>query len=177
MCAGSNSEMKRCEEWRGSRKGQWEGGDGGDGVANRGSVKRGGRIRQAVHISWLPLIIRAFPWWGSVGLMTSRKWTCRTQPTYTHPCWATQPLHSFLKSCSQSTAVELLPLIPTAHLLLIGVPHLVPFYCSCYSVTFTSTDSNETIMNVPGNFNGCRIYEWEKKKTDRLFSCLDCFKF
>lgn len=38
-----------------SRKGQLKG-----SRRSRGAVKRGRRLRQAVHISWLPLIIRAF---------------------------------------------------------------------------------------------------------------------
>lgn len=59
----SNSTMRGDEEkrGRGSKKGQWKGGREGTRKQRRGSVKRGRRLRQAVHISWLPLIIRAFP--------------------------------------------------------------------------------------------------------------------
>lgn len=43
------------------RDGGWENKmEGGDKEAKRGSTKQCRRLRQAVHISWLPLIIRAF---------------------------------------------------------------------------------------------------------------------
>lgn len=51
----TDCEMKEQnnEGEEGIRRGQRE-------EAERGAVKRGRRLRQAVHISWLPLIIRAF---------------------------------------------------------------------------------------------------------------------
>lgn len=56
---GGNSTMERGKEEAVVRRDGRE--EGGDEEAKRGSVKRGRRLRQAVHISWLPLIIRAFP--------------------------------------------------------------------------------------------------------------------
>lgn len=76
--------------------------------------------------------------------------TCRTRPTYTQPCWATQPLHTASKAARNWLKSLLLLLRLAAYLLLIGVPVSCTICCPWYNTVFTSVAMYAAVLHHVG---------------------------